>query len=85
MPERIERRVRIVTNALGGGYGLSDAATRELARRKGIALREEAGRLFVGAEGYDRLSEIVPRDDADLVAVEDNRGCETVAGWIGEA
>jgi len=74
MPERIERTVRIVTNVRGGGFGLSAAATREIARRKGIVLREEIGRLFVGAEGYDRLEHVLARDDADLVAVVTEMG-----------
>lgn len=74
MPGRIERTVRIVTNVRGGGFGLSPAAAREIARRKGLVLREEMDRLFVGAEGYDRLEHVLARDDADLVAVVEEMG-----------
>ena len=79
MTTRIERRVRLVTNDRVGGYSLSEAAAREIARRKGLMLREEAGHLFVG-EGYDRLEQVLSREDPDLLAVVEDMG-DAASGW----
>lgn len=64
----IQFQVPMVINADHGGYGLSRAASVEVARRKGLPTREEGGGLFVGA-GWETVASTVRRDDPDLVAV----------------
>lgn len=58
----------IVINEAYGGFGLSEQATRELARRKGWIL--EKARDFLVVKGQNRAIEsMVSRDDPDLVSI----------------
>jgi len=67
MPD-VTLTVPVAVNRCAGGFRLSPAAAHELARRKGIPLREEDGFLLAG-DGYGRIEELVRRDDPDLVAI----------------
>jgi len=69
----------VVVNGCYGGYGLSVAAMRELASRKGLVLREEKGFLFVG-DTHRQVDDVVPRDDPDLVAVVREMGAAANGG-----
>ena len=68
MPTISETVFPMVVHKAYGGYGLSRAASEEVARRKGMQTRVEDGFLYVG-DGYDSVADTVPRHDPDLVAV----------------
>jgi hypothetical protein len=60
----------IVINEAYGGFGLSEQATRELARRKGWILEKLKNTPFLVVKGQNRAIEsMVPRDDPDLVSI----------------
>ena len=63
----ISMTIPVVINTNYGGYSLSNEASLELARRKGIQTRED-GLVFVGT-GYETVAVVVPRNDHDLIAV----------------
>jgi len=72
--------IKVVINSDYGGFGLSDAAIREVARRKGLELTgyDKSFALGVciytdqfGDEFYDRN---LDRDDPDLIAVVEEMG-----------
>lgn len=65
--------VEVVLNRCSGGFALSDAAAREIARRKRVELREAEGFLFVGD---DLFAATLRRDDPDLVDVVREMGAE---------
>ena len=69
----IDQKITLVLNKNFGGYGLSRAASEEIARRKGIKTRIEQSSfgdsLLVGDDGWDSISDVVRRDDQVLVDV----------------
>ena len=67
MPE-ISMNFPMVINGSYGGYGLSRAASEEVARRKGLVTRDVDGALFVG-DSWNAVGDVVPRNDPELVAV----------------
>lgn len=68
MPEMQFKR-EIVINRRYGGFGLSDAAVREVARRCKIELVEESGMMFVAGGDYKTIESVVARDNEHLIAV----------------
>lgn len=70
--------VTMVINRAYGGFVLSEAAVRELARRKGATLIEsEFGPVL---PSYERLEATLPRNDGDLVSVVLSMGKEANGG-----
>lgn len=67
MPD-VSLSVEIVINACPGGFALSDAARRTLADLKGIRLIDRDP-YPVAAGTDDRLEDVVPRDDRDLIEI----------------
>lgn len=70
----IQSTTELVINKRYGGYGLSDAAAREVARRHGLELEEETGHLFVKGTEFKTIDDMIPRNDPHLIAVVKEMG-----------
>ena len=80
--------MKIVINEDFGGFGLSDAAIREYAKKKGITLVEEKQDTFgftyfyIGEVSENTLfwESDIPRNDEDLVEIVERLGKDAGKG-----
>ena len=68
-PTSTKLEIEMVINRCCGGFDLSTEAQMELARRKGVTLEETEGGSLVVKDQFQRLHDMLPRHDPDLIAV----------------